>query len=247
MLNYEQKVLLSLCRNDDDYKHIVKYIDIDFDLLMKYSIDHRLFINIYDKLLNIIPQSLKTGYTIFYNSIIKTKQLYTNFFNYVIELLNKKNYNYVVLKGLATEMQIYNSLYSRMYSDLDLLVYEDQFNEIIDYICSCFSLNKADNIGDYYRHEIKITVFWNGQEYTIEIKRRHRECDYKLTKYFLNNKKFIIFNNLSFPVLTNEALFISLSLYLYNYNERIYSWIFSKKIRLCYFFDLYSFMINQST
>lgn len=246
MLNYEQKVLLSLCRNDDDYKHIVKYIDIDFDLLMKYSIDHRLFINIYDKLLNIIPQSLKTGYTIFYNSIIKTKQLYTNFFNYVIELLNKKNYNYVVLKGLATEMQIYNSLYSRMYSDLDLLVYEDQFNEIIDYICSCFSLNKADNIGDYYRHEIKITVFWNGQEYTIEIKRRHRECDYKLTKYFLNNKKFIIFNNLSFPVLTNEALFISLSLYLYNYNERIYSWIFSKKIRLCYFFDLYSFMINQN-
>ena len=62
-----------------------------------------------------------------------------------------------------------------MYSDLDLLVYEDQFNEIIDYICSCFSLNKADNIGDYYRHEIKITVFWNGQEYTIEIKRRHRD------------------------------------------------------------------------
>ena len=45
--------------------------------------------------------------------------------------------------------------------------------------------------------------------------------------------------DLMYPVLNEEALFISFVIYIYNYFSRKSAYILSRKNRLCYFYDFY--------
>ena len=57
---------------------------------------------------------------------------------------------------------------------------------------------------------VAVTITENDQSYLVEIKRRHRGCDYTLNKYFFSNIKYLYYKGIDIPVLNDTSLFISL-------------------------------------
>lgn len=173
---------------------------------------------------------------------MKKKSKYYEFLKVFISFLNSTEINYVLLKGIANELIIYGELYTRVYGDIDIMMSESNQEKLLKKLEASGFDFVINEYNDFYSHEMLISIKYGDESYLIEMKRRHRETLFDSTDYYLNNKKLIVWENMNIPVLNNEALLLSSSIYIYNYFERVAGWLFSKKIRFCYFLDLYNFI-----
>lgn len=238
MISNEGKLIIDVLRN----KNVI-IENIDYLCLYKEMIKQKLFLFIYSKLseVNVIAKN-KIFTDKYYKMLIK-KNLLFDFFNEIIIFLNSLNIDYVVLKGFVNELLIYDNIISRYFTDIDILVNINDFEKIVNEIKnSHFNIKHISQLYDFYLHEIKIIITYKNKDYTLEIKKRHRELTYKHNGHLLNNKIFYNINNLLIPHLNYSDIFVSTCLYIYNYFERIECILYLQKIRLSYFFDLYCFL-----
>lgn len=176
--------------------------------------------------------------------MVKKKKKYYAFLKQFIFFLNNIKINYILLKGIANEIIIYGKLFTRVYGDIDVMINECDQKYLIDELSKAGYDITVNEYDDYYSHEMLINIKDGNDIYLVELKRRHRESNFEYTDYYFLNHKSIVWDNIQIPVLSNEALFLSSCIYIYNYIERIAGWLSSKKIRFCYFLDLYNFILK---
>ncbi len=182
-----------------------------------------------------------------YLSMIIKKNILFDFFIDVVLFLNELKIEYVVLKGFVNELLIYDSITSRYFTDVDILVESEDFERTIEaFKNSKFKIRSISKLYDYYLHEVKIIISHKDKDYTLEIKRRHRELKYKNNRYLIKSREFLRVNDIEVPRLNTTNIFVSSCLYIYNYFERIESILYLQKIRMSYFFDLYNLLIKYS-
>ena len=236
MITSEQKFILDVIRNNDYVKR-----PIDYKVLMNELMRHRLFLALYSQVEPYLPEIYKKIYYLNRQKLLNVKKAQLDFFKKIIAELNNTGINYIVLKGFANENKLYGNYESRMFGDLDIFVRMEDFEKIINGILKVFPDAKVEYNCDYYYHETLVRINYDGHEYMLEIKRRHRGCPYADNAYFFSNITYerISVGDLMYPVLNEEALFISFVIYIYNYFSRKSAYILSRKNRLCYFYDFY--------
>lgn len=237
MISKENKLIIDILRNR---KIIVE--NVDFLCLYKEMVKQKLFLVIYPKILTIDEITNNKTFQDKYSQLIINKNLLFDFFNEIVLYFNTLNIDYVVLKGFVNELLIYENITSRYFTDIDILVDINDFDKIIDEIKkSNFNIKSISNLYDFYLHEVKIVITYKCKDYTLEIKKRHRELSYKYNHHLINNKITYKVENLSIPHLNYSDMFVSSCIYIHNYFERIESILYLQKIRLSYFYDLYQF------
>jgi len=243
MLNLEEKIIIDFFSRNTNVD-FSKEIYISKEKLLDLLIKHRVFLLFYDELSSDVKQKLGNNYKITNYQLIKKKKRYYSFLKKFLIFLNDININYILLKGIANEIIIYEKLYSRVYGDVDVIINECDLEYLLVHLNEAGYKYEVNKFDDYYSHELLLNIKDDNEIFLVELKRRHRESQFKYISYYYNNKKFITWENIPIPVLNNEALFISSCIYIYNYIERTAGWLSSKKIRFCYFLDLYNFILK---
>lgn len=240
MLRIEDKLLIECIKNDDiSNVSLLKKSAIDWDYVLEQLLNHRIFLLLYEKLKYFFPSKTKAKATIYYYEYLKDKEEYEVFLNELLKTLNENQIDYILLKGIVNEHKIYKKKQTRMYSDIDLFIHQNDFERCIVLLMEKYGYNYYGQLSDYNQHEVRLAIQYNNKEQLVEIKKRHRECSYLENNIFFENKSIIDINQSNVNTLNYEALLISSCLYLYNYIERVDGIINSTKIRLCYFADLF--------
>lgn len=219
--------------------------EFSYEKFLHLLINHRIFLNFYDIIKPFLPKPYLIKYQLIYEQLLNEKKQFYSFAENIIKFINQSKVPYVVLKGFADELIIYNKLNTRMYGDLDILVDEENFDDFLNYIKNFNEKVKIDRKNDYYEHEVRVYIDWNGKNYLLEVKKRHRELEFNQTKLYTTKCENIELNEINIPVLNKNMLFCSKCVYLYNYIERIAGWLMSKKIRFCYFYDFKNLILNN--
>lgn len=235
MISIEQKVILDLVREQNTELYKI----MDEKKFIEELLKHRMLLCLYDKSRNILSPINQKILQKYREQYLKHKNNKEEFFINFVQSINESKIPFIVLKGFATEIDIYNNTTSRMFGDIDIFVEKENFELMINYIKLKYPNAIVQQESDYYAHELRITITENDESYLVEIKRRHRGCDYTLNKFFFSNIKYLYYKGIDIPVLNDTSLFISYCYYLYNYFTRKTAYIHSKKNRLCYFYDFY--------
>tara|TARA_Y100000780_G_scaffold232553_1_gene266002 strand:+ start:111122 stop:112027 length:906 start_codon:yes stop_codon:yes gene_type:complete len=85
----------------------------------------------------------------------------------IMEVLKKGNVNFCFIKGIVFLESLYPSLEDRFLSDIDILVSEDQFEEVISLVKHNFpeaDVSRGSWVGDAHKVEVQIS-----NEYNLEI------------------------------------------------------------------------------
>lgn len=232
MLLKYQKKLVDLCREDKVINNINLLSKEEVDELYKQKL-----------LLSLIENNVHNLNNIIYRQLIYKKSRLFKFFKYFCNIINNFGIDYVILKGFAYDILIYNNIYTRTFSDIDILINSDDFSYFINKIANTnieiLSLSKKH---DYYLHEVKLYLLYENERFLVEVKTRHRDLPYEKTQFLLNEKLVISYNDLKIFTFNYELTLISMIIYIYNYFERIASILYLSKVRLCYFYDLNNFI-----
>lgn len=159
-----------------------------------------------------------------------------------LEILNLNSIIYIFYKGLSYEYIIYNNIPTRIYSDIDIIIKREEIFKTLEIIKKSFDVLSVENINDYNYNEYKLKVSFNEKKYLVELKSQHFEIDNSYVEYALNSRKAYDFKEYFFYSYDYENMFISMCLYIYNYNFRLNPWLFSNKMKFSYFVDLKKFI-----
>lgn len=249
MLTEEQKYIID-CIRDNLADATAKIAHgFSFDTLLNELCNQKLFLTLYPRIKSVIPTEYQKKFSDTYifhmNKRVKLLKFQKDFIRYLNDLKMK----FIILKGFANEVIAYGGEFYRMFGDLDILM-DFKTIELLKKALnnSNFNIKSMESFNDYFQHEIRIQIYYKDEYYIVEIKRRHREADFKLTNKFFKN--YFMYedqtDDFKMPILNNDMFYISSCLYLYNYMERINSWLYSKKVRLCYYYDLYQFIVRNN-
>lgn len=130
ILSLEQKAILDVAKILVDSclkKKEVNLRDIDFDslnweLFEKYLWKHSVFLIAYNYIKPFIPVNYLSIFTEKYEYQIHKIDAYVKELSYINFIAEQNNIEIVFVKGLALSMQIYNSVYTRGFGDLDIVV-----------------------------------------------------------------------------------------------------------------------------
>ena len=177
-----------------------------------------------------------------------------NIISTIYEECNKIGINFFVIKGPILSYLIYSDFSKRMYSDIDIIVSDE------DYLEFCFILEKS---GFYNRfaveyqdyefadHETKSQIYKqlnyndcafyhkNKKMRGLEIKTQIRECNFEMTNELISNYIKIDFDNYSLKTLNINNTFICILLNLYFFFESRVGVIHKSKLKDI--FDVLSF------
>lgn len=246
MLNLEEKFVINLVR-EKKYDDWIKWKDlIDFDKFIEILLDQNLFLQLYDKLLLIFEDKYKRKLKIFYKYYTEHYDTKLDFQKKIFTLLSSNNIRYILQKGLSYEHLIYNDFKKRYYNDIDLIIDNEQIDFAIKLLRDNFEILSIKDFSHYYSSEMKVRLKYKNVKYTLEIKQRHREAEFDFTDFMLDNIKEIQFRDVLYNSTSNEIIFTSMCLYIYNFFERLDSWIYTSKMKLGYFYDLKMFLENKN-
>jgi len=242
MLTLEELMLLDMLKNEniDTIKHKFNNFEIDYNELIKLSINQKIYGIIFEKIK--LLNSEQKNKLDFYNTIIshelcKKKNLYLK----IIQLLNNSNIDYIVLKGFLLGQLIYDNTFTRIFSDLDLIINEQDYNKIINLLIdNNYKIVSYDKINDFKQDEYKIVIEYENENYTIELKFNHRQLALDL----LNDPNRINVKIENIIVNTNsyELNLLSQLIYINLYFNNSNSIINDNKLILRFHVDLYYYI-----
>lgn len=124
----EQKLIIDMVLNIYNiysFKVNKSLLDgLDWQQLLKLSLQHKVFIPLYKHIKNDIPDRYRAQYEQKYNSFVMMNNIILNELERIIKITRQNNINVVLVKGFALSQIIYNDLNSRQFNDIDLLVSE---------------------------------------------------------------------------------------------------------------------------
>ena len=141
----------------------------------------------------------------------------------IIEIFDKNDINYVVVKGSALSMQIYNDMYTRQYSDIDVIVSSEDIvracellfqmgfhEEFVDHLkCNCFLFSYED-LQQYFLSSKEKKFVKKGYP-LIEIKKESGLLGIDFFKQALRSKIILHDNNIAICTLNVIDTFLYLS------------------------------------
>lgn len=252
MLKLEELIILDMLRNENIniIKQKFQNFDIDYDEIIKLSINQKIFGIIFEKIKN-LNSKLKSKLN-FYNIIInhdlsKKMELYLQ----IIQLLNNSKIDYIVVKGFVLGKLIYDNTSTRIFSDLDLIINAQDYIKIISLLNdNKFNIVSYDKINEVKQDEYKIVIEQECENYTIELKFNHRLLALDLLSE--PNRKKININNVIINTNSYELNFLSQLIYINLYFNDPNSIINDNKLILRFHVDLYyyikkfSYLFNYS-
>jgi|GEM_PF-5854427 len=246
MLKLEELILLDILRNENInvIKRKFQNFDINYDEVIKLSINQKIFVLTFEKIK--LLNSEHTSKINFYNTIIKyelSKKL--KLYLQIIQLLNNSNIDYIVIKGFLLGKLIYDDTSTRIFSDLDLIINEQDYNKVINLLTNNnFNIVSYDKINDFKQDEYKIVIEHQCENYTIELKFNHRQ----LTIDLLNepNRKKINIENVIVNTNSYELNLLSQLIYINLYFNDPNSIINDNKLILRFHVDLYYYIKKYS-
>jgi hypothetical protein len=151
---------------------------------------------------------------------------------------NKRNVNYVVLKGLPLQLYYHQSEPQYLYTDCDILIAREDYNKVNDILTKLnFSPESRSffSIDLFKRHATQITYFKIVKKITVRID-LHLSLGFLLsqtdrieplysskkirdiTNDFLRNKTSVKYQNINYYILPKVQLVIYLSLHIFHHN-----------------------------
>lgn len=177
----------------------------------------------------------------YYQEIIRVKNLFL-----------KKEINFLILKGLPLHLYFEKRFPSRIYADCDILIDRKEFDNVNNLFQELGYKKIDESINTTFKKlrdkniEIQYKKITNGVPVIFDL---HLEAVFLMTQlgnldplfpqkiiddfsaYLLTEKKDIKIQNETYPILSNEALLIYLSLHLFHHNfQGYYRYELIKKI-----------------
>ena len=218
----EEKILYDIANNimNSNYSFdIKKYRKIDWILLLKKAMEHKVVPHVFKKVKSYLSQKEKTIYHIY---IAKHKAYIDNVIKQTAKVtkeFDRKSFNYVIIKGFVLSQILYDDYYLRQFSDVDVLIHEDNIinacytMEDLGYVDLLIeSLQKTIESPDFNKsfhylseHEKK---FVKEANILVEIKKSVYGYKAKTASGGINNRYVLDIGSKSFFSLKPSNLFI---------------------------------------
>lgn len=255
----EEKIVYDIMNNilKKDYTfEVSKYNNIDWNILMNISIGHKVFPHIFNKVKSFLPQQEKE---IYYKYFSRHKKHIDKIIEQASQIaceFDQKSYKYVIVKGFILSNIIYGDSYMRQFSDIDILMHED------DLLNACLSmenlgykdtmlflLQETLNIRDfdkylYYLSEPEKEFMYKGRT-TVEIKRSTHGFNSKATLRVVNKRNKLKINDSEFFSLEVSDLFF---VFLENTFSNFYTdWGIKHNFYIRDIVDFYCFLVKYKS
>nr|WP_144921661.1 nucleotidyltransferase family protein [Paenibacillus bovis] len=246
---------------DEEVEHANLY-DIDWNIVLELSLEHKVFPLVYKYIKKYIPEQYQETYNWhhFYhliNTSNKIKELQN-----ILKEAEKNKVNVILIKGIALSKLIYNDFYARLAGDIDILVKEEDMLKMEKIMLNLgyerdFDSNKK--LSELYKEKIlsgKISTIYKdlhdshevsyikdiNDMFTIqvEIKRATSSIPKKYIEDFFESTQIIDINN--YQVSTLNPLNTLIHLISNAYENTEHSLFYKKNINLRDYCDLYLYI-----
>ncbi|OJX91080.1 MAG: hypothetical protein BGP01_11650 [Paludibacter sp. 47-17] len=182
----------------------------------------------------IIPERDRMLYKQTYLKTLTRSMLLYNAFTEVTSELNRRNLKVVALKGIYLAEALYPKLGIRQFSDIDLLIREDDVSEVVESIKGLGYLQTASlysrQVSEKLEHAHLPAMIKNGVSIELHIKLHAALYEYKLdTEEFMNRAIKTLISGSEVGVLDCIDMLIHLCVHLdkhFNGSElQFYSWL----------------------
>lgn len=256
LLNEENlilKITSSMCKKEILNINKDQLSLINWKRLFKIARRQKVFIFIYEALEKFIPEQFTLMYNEQYNFYLSKQRILINELEEIYKIAVSYNIRAILIKGPALSSIIYEDPCRRIFSDLDILVQEEDIEKFISimqelgYKPLVHGTNKVISkesslFFDYLLHDIQCKkIVDNNISLCIEIKRFTWGGNLEYIKDFFSNTQLINIGSSSIYTLNLQYTFLNLCIYTYNYTELPYG-VYGNKICIKNYIDLKMFI-----